>query len=234
MEKRVSVKILFTLVIMFMVMSLFIGTVSAESQHEISRIYGTDRYETSARVSSGIYESSDTVIIARGDAEGNYADAVAASLLAGVLDCPILLTRPTSLPASIADEIVRLGATETYVLGGPNAVSGTVVDSIEALGIDVERIAGNNRYETAAAVALFARDLGEIADYAFIVNGFATADALVSGGYAFNNNVPILLVSRDIVPDITRATLTALGIEDFYIVGGTGVVGNDVENYLKT
>jgi putative cell wall-binding protein len=194
---------------------------------EVARYGGNDRFETSALTALANFESADTVIIARGDDEGDFADGLAASYLAGVLNAPILLTKPDKLPASVGDAIGKLGASKAIILGGPAVVSDQVEKGLKDLDLEVERIFGNDRFATAAKIAAE----GENADTAFVVSGFAPADSLVAGPLAFSNNFPVLLVDG-VVPDVTSNAITTLGIKNIYVIGGTGVVSEGVYNKL--
>ncbi|MBS4020836.1 MAG: cell wall-binding repeat-containing protein [Dethiobacter sp.] len=222
----------FSLTVLLTVLIIF-PAVAIAADDSVTRIAGADRYDTSAQVALAKYTSADTVIIARGDAAGAYADGLAASVLAGVLDAPILLTRPDSLPPAISKAIADLGAKNVIILGGEVAISPNVAAALSQLGLTVERIGGASRFETAVEIARKAKQSGNVADYAFIVNGFAPADSLVAGPAAFQNGAPILQVTRDSIPATTQAVLNELGIKKIYIIGGTAVVGPAVESSLK-
>ncbi|RQD73592.1 MAG: cell wall-binding repeat-containing protein, partial [Candidatus Syntrophonatronum acetioxidans] len=88
------------------------------------------------------------------------------------------------------------------------------------------------RIETAALIAEEAAEAGDLADYAFVVNGFAPADSLAAGPAAFENNAPILQVREGSVPSVTEDVLEALGIDELFVVGGTAVVSAAVFNQL--
>jgi putative cell wall-binding protein len=191
---------------------------------QVNRIAGNDRYITSAETALRAFESADTVLIARGDDEGGFADGLAASYLAGVENAPILLTEPNGLPPVVKDAISKLGAKKAIILGGPAVVSDKVKDDLA--GLEVERIFGDDRFETAAKIAAKGK-----ADTAFVVSGYAPADSLVAGPLAFSKNYPILLVGNN-VPDFTSKALADLGIKNIYVIGGTGVVSESVYNDL--
>jgi putative cell wall-binding protein len=197
---------------------------------QVNRIAGGNRYDTSAKTALNAYpEGAETVIIARGDDEGNFADALAASYLAGVEKAPILLTNPGSLPQEIEEAIEQLGAKKAYVLGGELAVSQGVANKLTSLELEVERITGNNRYATAAAIAA----KGGPADTAIVVSGFAPADSLVAGSLAFSREYPILLVDKNSVPVETKKAIADLGIEKIIVIGGENAVSNAVYSELK-
>jgi putative cell wall-binding protein len=196
---------------------------------DVSRTAGGNRYDTSAKTAlQANPNGAETVIIARGDDQGNFADGLAASYLAGLENAPILLTTPGSLPQEIKDAIKQLKAKKAYVLGGELAVSQAVENSLKNLGLQVERITGQNRYATAAAIAA----KGGQTDTAVVVSGFAPADSLVAGPLAFSRNYPILLAGKNSVPAETKQAMADLGIKEIIVVGGENAVSNAVYNEL--
>ena len=123
----------------------------------VSRLSGNNRYGTAVAISQEGWVSADVVVLARGD---DYADALAGVPLAYALDAPILLTPSARLSSLVRDEIIRLNAKEVIVLGGYGAISEEVEDILTTeLGLAVKRIAGSNRYGTAAEIA---RELAEL------------------------------------------------------------------------
>ncbi|MBE0477367.1 MAG: histidinol dehydrogenase, partial [Coriobacteriia bacterium] len=90
---------------------------------QVLRLSGPDRYRTAVRASQVGFESADAVVIAGG---GDFADALAATSLAGIHEGPVLLSDPRRLPGEVRQEIRRLGATRAYVVGGQPAISESV------------------------------------------------------------------------------------------------------------
>ncbi|MDD2282823.1 MAG: cell wall-binding repeat-containing protein [Eubacteriales bacterium] len=195
------------------------------SSANILRIAGTNRYSTAVEISKlGWPGGSDAAILARGD---NYADALAGVPLAYQLDAPILLTSSSQLSAASMEEIVRLGASSVIILGGTSAVSVSVEGELQALGLTVQRIAGNSRYETAC---LIARELAQGGSYntAFIAVGTNFADALSASAYAARAGCPILLTQQATLPDYTKNLIRDMGITKTWVIGGTGVISGTV------
>jgi 5'-nucleotidase / UDP-sugar diphosphatase len=184
------------------------------------RISGSDRYETAVEISQQGWESAETVVIARGD---SFPDALAGAPLAYKLDAPILLTGKGSLNSFTKEEIERLGAKKVVILGGTGAVSNYVKYQLEGMDLDVERIGGENRWETAANIA--AR-LGGSPEQAVVANGWNFPDALAVASYAAKNGYPILLTDTDELPGATDNALK--GIDSTIVAGGTAAVNADV------
>lgn len=193
---------------------------------DVNRVEGENRYETSVKISQEGWESADTVVIARGD---SFPDALAGAPLAYKYDAPILLTETGSLHSLVKEEIKRLGAENVIILGGNSAVSNYVEFQLEGMKLDVERVSGDNRYETAANIAAL---LGGSPDKAIVANAQNFPDALAIAPYAARMGYPILLTEAD---DIPRETNNALmSIEDAIVVGGEQAVNKDLDKLLGT
>jgi putative cell wall-binding protein len=190
----------------------------------VRRYSGADRYSTAAALSSNTWASADRAYLATG---AGYADAVAAGPVAGMDLAPVLLTRPDSLPGATASEIVRLGASEVVMIGGPAAIHPSVEGQIS---VTVRRVAGPDRYATAAALSASAFPHG--ADTAFVATGALFPDALSAAPAAAQRFAPVLLVAPDRVPVATASELQRLGVDTIVIVGGPAAVSTSVESQL--
>jgi len=192
----------------------------------LPRIAGSDRYETAVYISKEGWDSASTVILAKGD---DFPDALAGAPLAYKYDAPMLLTGSSSLNSKTSDEIKRLKATRCIILGGTGAISDTVKSELEGMGLSVKRIAGNNRFETASEIA---KEVDSSSQTAIITSGLNFPDALSISSYATKNQIPILLVPKDEVTADVKLVLSTLEITRTIIVGGTGAVSQDIENWL--
>ncbi len=197
------------------------------SKEQIERIYGESRYHTAVETSKNGWTSSDTVILARGD---NYADALAGVPLAYKLGAPILLTRVDRLPEETMQEIQRLGASKLVILGGPEAINDTIVSRLEAEGLEITRIAGTNRYHTAALIAEQLAPDG--VDKVVVASGQNFPDALSVATFAAREGMPILLTPAKGLPEYTSDAIHALGATKSIVVGGSDVIPEEVAEQL--
>ena len=118
----------------------------------VDRIAGADRYETAHRVARLFApDELPTVYLASGK---NYADAVAAAPSVS-RESPLILTARNSLHAQARQFLTAEGRSidEVVILGGTAAISETVENELRSLGLATRRIAGADRYETAALIA---------------------------------------------------------------------------------
>lgn len=193
----------------------------SESELRAERISGNDRYDTAVKVSQKGWDTAETVVLARGD---QYADALAGVPLAHHLGGPLLLAKSTSLPTSTYVEIKRLGASKVVVLGGESAISKDVVSKLTQAGITVERISGQDRFETAAKIA---NKFGKF-DTAVIASGLNFPDALSVSSYAAEQGMPILLTRDSALPKATKDALVKAGVEKSYVIGGKTAIKDSV------
>ncbi len=137
-----------------------------------------------------------SVLLALGQrADGDaWPDGLAASVLAARDRTPILLTRPGSLPAPIADILAWEGVTEVRIAGGPAAVSDSVEREIRDLGLTARRLAGRDRYETAGVIAAELVADGANLTKIAVATGRDFPDAVASGAALAKLNRPLLLV----------------------------------------
>ena len=124
--------------------------VGASCPLHVVRHSGPDRIATAVAVSQAAFTTTTTVVLARAD---DYADALTGVALAVQERGPLLLTPRDRLPGSVVGELARLGAHRVLVMGGEAAVAPELVRYLEVLGVSVERVAGSNRFATAAAAA---------------------------------------------------------------------------------
>jgi len=192
----------------------------------VIRLAGPDRAATAAAISAEFFEPDvDVVYVANGT---GYADAVAGAPAAAREGSPLLLVDRDEIPEATAVDLLRLRPSAVVVLGG----SGVVADSVAAeLGEyaqsgTVIRLAGGNRFSTAAAIAQRTHPGG--AAKVYLATGTGFVDALAGISIAVADDAPILLVD-DTLPGATAAELARLGASDLVVIGGLSVVPDTVE-----
>ncbi|WP_446898484.1 cell wall-binding repeat-containing protein [Clostridium sp. LBM24168] len=97
----------------------------------------------------------------------------------------------------------------------------------------VTRTGGVDRYETAAKVAT-ANWTSDNTDSVILVNGLSYADSVSASALAKKLNAPILLTGADSLNANAKNALDTLKPKNVYIVGGTGVVSQAVEDELSS
>lgn len=207
--------------------------VSSATSSPVSRQFGNDRYETAATVATMNWSTASTVYIATGT---NYPDAVAVSAIAAAPKTagPVLLTAPGSLSPAAQSAIAKLRPSKVVIVGGTSAVSARTQQMIastvkSASGGSAVRIAGSDRFETAAAIA---KSAYSTASTVYIATGMAFPDALAGGPVAAQRSAPMLLVTSGSIPAATRAAILELKPTRIVVIGGTAAVSNSVSALL--
>ncbi|HET7645812.1 MAG TPA: cell wall-binding repeat-containing protein [Candidatus Limnocylindria bacterium] len=194
------------------------------------RMAGVDRYATAATISS--WHFAPGVPVAYVATGRNFPDALAVGPVAGLQRGPVLLTDPSSIPDSTRSELARLRPQRIVVVGGEGVVSPGVVSQLQAYtGQPVGRLAGPDRYATAAQVARASFSPGVPA--VFVATGRTFPDALTAGPAAAALGGPVLLVDPTSIPQATADALAWLQPRKIYIVGGPGVVSDGVTAALQ-
>jgi lactocepin len=209
---------------------------AAAGPTQVKRIAGADRYGTAAALALDRFRSASDAILARGD---DPADALAGSYVAGSHIAPVLLAQQRVVPQVTLDALRSLGVYRVRILGGTGALGPEVATQLQAAGYLVERIAGTDRYGTAAAVAADSGPAnvgvrGSQGRTAILASGVRPADALTAGPLAFGQQWPVLLTTASALPAATRTALDDLGIQHVIVVGGTAGVGDAVVAQLRS
>lgn len=175
-------KILSSLVCSAILLSL--GAVSNAADIDVQRISGVSRYSTPVEISKTYFETAPIVVLASGE---GYADALVGGSLVSQEQIPMLLTRAASLPKETKEELIRLKTKKVYILGGINTVSKNIETSLKSMNIEVKRLAGKNRMDTAGEIArerylinANGKDV-PMGDSYVGINAYNYADALVAG-----------------------------------------------------
>ena len=186
------------------------------------RLAGGDRYATGAAVSAATFEPGVPVVfVATGH---DFPDALAAGPAAARLGGPVLLVAQSGLSDAVAAELGRLRPASIVVLGGPSVVGDDVAAALGAFSPSVTRIAGADRYATAAAVSAAA--FTEPVPIAFVATGVNFPDALVGAAAGARLGGPVLLVPGDGVPEVVAAELARLQPARIRVLGGPMVVSD--------
>ena len=114
----------------------------------VKRASGSDRVATSV-AALGLAKNHEVVVLATGS---NFPDALTGGALAGALKAGVVLTTSSTLEQSVVNALKAQGTKTVYIVGGQSVVSAGKEAALRAAGFQVVRLAGADRYETAALV----------------------------------------------------------------------------------
>lgn len=212
----------------------------ANAYNGITRVAaGADRYETAAEVSRLGFEKleDEKAIVLVTGAQDKLVDGLTATPLAAALNggngAPVLLTGNDKIAKPVLDEIERLDAQKVYIVGG--AISESVEKELKDVhGLKVDRISGDDRYETSMEVANEMVDNQKVnVKDVFVVGGKGEADALSAGAVAARKGkvAPILLTNKDKLSKDIKYFIDKQAVGSHaYVVGGTSSVSTSVYN----
>lgn len=149
--------------------------------------------------------------------DGNVAaDGLSSTPFAAGMHAPILLTTwKTGLEPSVMDQIKASGKKNLYLVGGQ--VPMTPYDEFELrdAGVNITRIAGPDRFNTAVAVNRATEPLIGAAPHKplnlFIADGVGFPDALVAGAAAGRSGALMLLSKGNTLDPATYSYISELG-----------------------
>lgn len=200
-----------------------------ENTVDVIRIAGDNRCKTAFAAADKLkevlgIEKFDAIILASGD---NFADALAGSYLAAVKKAPILLYRKNTeaINSDYIAENLASGGT-VYILGGTAAVPKTMADALE--GVNVQRLAGDNRYETNLKILKAA---GVEGDEILVATGMDFADCLAASA----TGLPILMVNSRLnnLTSGQKEFLEANSGKNITVIGGEAAVSKALLEKLE-
>lgn len=218
MKKLWSTLLVLTLLFTFCFPSLVLASTA------YTRIAGLTRYETSAQIATSGWSQSDYAVLCYGE---NYPDALASAPLAKKYNAPILLTMQNSLPDSTKQALTSLKVKTCIIVGGTGVISSNIDSQLQSMGISVNRVFGNDKYETAIAVA---QQVTTTPSSIFVCNADDFGDALSVAPIASVQQSPIILVSSDSMPDSVKNYIASNKISKTYAIGYSDIILDSIIN----
>ncbi len=209
------------------------GAASSSRAGDVFRAYGADKYDAAVNIAHSAYSDVDgdpwnyyvgdttkavsrVIVVPSGSA--GYLAAMIAAPLGRVFDAPILLTGKYTLPFATKSAINDIrdnngGSVKIYLIGSKSWISSSVYYKLKALrgSGTIERVAGSDRYGTAALVAdkvdtMWVGNMGQHPGSVIVANGSSSSaltDLLAASGIAYGRGWPVLLTKAGSVPSST-------------------------------
>ncbi len=214
-----------------------VGAVGASVLAQLSaiapttRIAGADRYATSRAITAEAFAGgAATAFLATG---ANFPDALAAAPAASRFAGPTILVPGTARSVDPATQSLLgdLGASTVKIAGGTAVVSSSLAASVDALpGVtSVQRLAGADRYATAAAINA---DAFQAAETSYLAVGTGFADALVGAALAGRQGGPLFLTPTACLSPHAGAGIARVQSSNVTLFGGIGVLSANVEKLV--
>ncbi len=195
----------------------------------VTRLAGADRYAVSAAVSRTTFDPGVSIAYIASGAD--FPDALAGAAAAGKTGGPVLLAATNGINDDVSAELTRLKPQSIVVLGGTGTLTNNVVNVLKKYSPTVTRISGADRYATSATVSKATFPAGVAV--AYISSGSDFPDALSGAAAAGKTAGPVMLAATNGVTTEVKAELTRLKPKKIVVLGGAGVLTNNVQNVLK-
>lgn len=196
---------------------------------DATRLSGSDRYATGRAVLGMESVSGGTVFVTQGK---TFADALPAGAAANAAGSALVLVEPNSIPGSSQAALDSIAPDRIVIVGGTAAVSESVESALRTRYGDVVRVSGGSRYTTATAVSQYQYPSG--ASAVIVATGDGFIDALAAAPLSAYKNAPLLLVPKTTVPPEVVAEIQRLTPTEIFVIGGTAVVSNQVQQQLTS
>ena len=198
----------------------------------IERLWGADRYATSAAVARESRSLGANAARAVVVSDSSWHNAVVAASIAGGAKRPFLLTAPTKLSTPVASALKDFKTTNSYVVGNTTAISNSTVAAI--LKITGEKAPTKRLgmtgtlYDLAVSAASYeVSSLGFSESTVYTPSSYSAPDGLIASTLSSTTKNLFLFASTYTPPSATRAYLAAnhLDVKSVKVIGLPSGVG---------
>jgi putative cell wall-binding protein len=195
---------------------------------DIVRISGTDRYDTSRKVTARAFPGSvQTAYLATGL---NFPDALSASAVAAGRGEPVILVvgSDPSVDAATTSFIQGKGITSLVIAGGETVVSPQLAAQLDALpGMSVSRLSGATRLETSGTIN---RASFTTSTDAYLATANSFPDALAGSALAGLKHAPLYVVPSNCIPSYDAQDIATFGVTRVTLLGGPDALDTGVQS----
>ncbi|AJD92275.1 hypothetical protein JMA_29580 [Jeotgalibacillus malaysiensis] len=207
-----------------------------EQDVKVFRVAGETRYSTAVSIAEQFAGTTvDEVFLTTGNEKS--PDALSIAAYAGSQGKPIMITRTEELRQEVINYIKERKVSKVTIIGGPTAVSKKVEDDLKKLVTTVERVSGDDRYETSIAIAdKYYPQLVNRNDV-FVARGDIIVDALSGSALAGRYGTPLILTRSTSAPAVTEKWLSSYNKEltkpVLHFLGTTDVISASTRTTLE-
>jgi putative cell wall-binding protein len=205
-----------------------------KKSYNLIELGGANRYETNAKVAQKLVDlgvKADQVIMVGGE---GFSDALSVAPIAAAKGQILLLGMNNSSYMQPVLDFVKNNSSKVTVVGTSNVINDSILSTVNGTRID----GGSDRFDTNLKVLNAYKDTVKM-DKMYVANASndGYADALVASAVAGKTGAPLVLVDTDGSTGTTNAikyiTSNETSTTAINIIGGTGVVSQNVEDELK-
>lgn len=197
---------------------------------DVQRIYGNSRYSTALEVAKKL-GINNKIVVTSGE---GFADALSIAPIAAQKGMPILLVGKGGLDSELKDYLKNAQIQKSYIVGG----KGVINESCESVLPNVERISGDNRFETNIKIMEAFSDSINFENVYIALGDGPTgkefADALSGAAIAAKNSAPVILTNSIMPSNVERFIKEKISPSTrVMLLGGKSVVSDETYEKIK-
>lgn len=186
----------------------------AEGKYNRNLIKGNTR-QISMELNESTFKKSDEAILIN---EDSIIDGISVTPLAYAKNAPIIPVKWNSIDKSTEDYLDKIGVKRITIIGSLQSVSKTSENHLKQLGYEVNRIYGENRYDTSIKIARELNNIKEVSSILLINSSVGLENALGIYSFAAQKNTPIIWSDGENFKDV-KSHINKNKIEKVYAIG---------------
>ncbi|MBO4352362.1 MAG: cell wall-binding repeat-containing protein, partial [Eggerthellaceae bacterium] len=194
----------------------------------VTRLWGEMAPDTACAIAAAVGSAAgDTCVVAT---SSGYWDALSASPYAYANCAPVFLTDGSGVlsPNTLA-AIQAGGYSHVVIAGGTAVVPDETLKTLKAMGLSVERLAGDDAYGTSVAFAKWELSHGMGIDGIGVATAGGYWDALCGAALCGSRGSVLVLVDGDRLDAVNKVIAPVGGfVRNGYVFGGTAAVPDSV------
>lgn len=190
---------------------------------KVTRIGGSDRYETSIAVAKALGKPKEIAVV-NGE---EFHDGMSIAPIAALKGMPVILTERSYVP-SVVQKYLKSNSKvdQTYVIGGNSEISSSIIGSFP----NAKRIGDGDIYSrNTGIIEAFQNEISTGTLYAASAKDFP--DSLVAAAIAPQTKSPVLFVD-DYIPQTVQNFLRSHIVNNIKILGGLGSISYDTQQTI--
>ncbi len=197
----------------------------------LGRLAEYNRYHTVAKSAEYTDEELEKTFVVN---ESALADSLVIGPSAAKSGSPLLLVQENEIPEETEEFLTNAEFENLNIIGGKSVVSEDIEDELsDMVEGEVERISGENRYDTSQEVSSEFFDEPEII---MLGNGDTLVDAIPGGYLGAKLEAPLIYTTKEEIPQDSQDYIDEVTDENSsaYLLGGSAVIGSSVVEDLKS
>lgn len=184
-------------------------------EYNRSSLLGENRYETMVKISKKRWASAKEAVLIN---TNSISDGISSTPFAYAKDIPMFFVESNELPSTIENEFKRLKLEKIYIVGGDIVISKDVEEKINGMGIETERVYGENSFETSVLLSTKLCEVTDVKELVLLSGIEKSYEGVVMASPASKNNMAIIPINQKEYKKILQF-IEEQKIEKIYFVG---------------